>query len=78
MTNSAGISQTSPGTMASRLPITTTCYGDRLHELKQQLRILEDQCQNGDLPEELESLLHQQIRSLYAALWAIHAETEEE
>lgn len=64
--------------MASSLPITTTCYGKRLTELKQQLRMLEQQCRQKDVSEELESLLHQQIRGLNAALWAIHAETEQD
>ena len=64
--------------MASHLPITTTCYGQRLNELKQQIGILEQQSQQEDLSEELECLLHQQIRGLNAALWAIHAETEQD
>jgi len=64
--------------MASSLPITTTCYGQRLTELKQQLNMLEQQCRQQQVSEELECLLHQQIRGLYAALWAIHAETEQD
>ena len=64
--------------MGAPLPITTSCYGERLRELKQQLHLLEHQCQFGGLSEELEDLLHQQIRSLYASLWALHAETEQD
>lgn len=64
--------------MASSLPVTTSCYRDRLHELKQQLKLLQHQCRDGGLSEELEDLMHQQIRGLYASLWAIHAETEQD
>lgn len=64
--------------MRTPLPITTTCYRTRLNELKQQLQLLEQQSRRQDLSEELENLLHQQIRGLYAALWAIHAETEQD
>lgn len=64
--------------MGAPLPITTTCYGERLRELKLQLTLLEHQCKTGGLSEDLEGLLHHQIRGLYASLWAIHAETEQD
>lgn len=74
----AGIPQVSLTAMASSLPITTTCYSQRLRELKRQLHLLEQQCRSGGLSEELEDLLRQQIRGLHASLWAIHAETEQD
>ena len=64
--------------MGQQLPITTSCYSERLAELRQQLSMLEQQCCSGELSEEMEALVQQQIRALYAALWAIHAETEDD
>lgn len=67
-----------PADMSHSVPVTTTCYSDRLQELKQHLRLLEQQSNNGGLSEEMEDLIHQQIRVLYASLWALHAETEQD
>lgn len=64
--------------MANQLRITTSCYSQRLEEIRIQLIMLEEQVNTGSFSEDLESLLHQQIKGLYASLWALHAETEED
>jgi hypothetical protein len=64
--------------MGQPLPITTSCYSQRLEELRSQLTLLEQQCQSGQHSEEMEAVLQHQIRSLYASLWALHAETEDD
>jgi hypothetical protein len=60
------------------LPVSTTCYSDRVAELRRQLGLLERQRLQGGISEELEDLFNREIRRLYAFLWAIHAELEEE
>lgn len=62
--------------MAASLPITTDCYRNRVHELKQLLQQLQRQARHGGYSEEMEALFHHQIRSLSASLWALHAELE--
>jgi len=64
--------------MANQLRITTSCYSQRLDEIRHQLIMLEEQVNSGCFSEDMESLLHQQIRGLYASLWALYAETEED
>jgi len=53
-------------------------YNARVDELRAQLALLQQQCRTGGHNEELKDLLHQQIRSHYASLWALHAELESE
>ncbi len=60
------------------IPVTTSCYVVRLRELREQLALLQHQNRTGGLSEELEELLTHQIRTIYASLWAINAEMEEE
>jgi hypothetical protein len=60
------------------LPVTTTCYAERLCELRDQLKLLRQQCLCRGLSEELENLLNQQIRCIQASLWSIHAEMEDD
>lgn len=60
------------------LPVTTTCYRDRLNELNQQLKLLQHQRLHHGLSEELENLLNQQIRCIQSYLWSIHAEMEDD
>lgn len=62
--------------MGQPLRITTSCYSQRLAELRAQLDQLERQYTSGNLSEDMESLVQGQIKRLYASLWAIHAETE--
>lgn len=64
--------------MAAPLPITTDCYRTRVRELKQLLQQLQHQARSHKHGEEMDALLNHQIRSLYASLWALHAELEED
>ena len=64
--------------MAVPLPITTDCYRTRVVELKHMLQELQHQARSRKHGEELDALLNRQIRSLYASLWALHAELEED
>jgi len=64
--------------MNTPVPVSTDCYRERMQELKQQLAVLKRQCHDGGHSEELEDLLNQQVRHLHAALWALHAELEQD
>ena len=64
--------------MARALPITTDCYSERVEELKQQLAHLQHHIKEGGHSEAMDDLLTQQIRSLSASLWALHAELEQD
>jgi hypothetical protein len=66
-----------PRTMAA-VPITRGCYDRRVAELRGQLGLLQQQCRQGGLSEELEDLLQQQIRCAHAYLWALYAEMEDD
>lgn len=60
------------------LPVTTTCYEERLSELNEQLKLLQQQGTRCGLSEDLENLLAQQIRAIQSSLWSIHAEMEQD
>jgi len=60
------------------VPVTRGCYDRRVAELRRQLGLLQQQCRQGGLSEELEDLLQQQIRCAHAYLWALYAEIEED
>ncbi len=64
--------------MESSLPVSTDCYRERVLELRQQLAVLKRQCRSGGHSEELEDLFNQQMRHLHSALWALHAELEQD
>ena len=64
--------------MRTPVRVTTDCYSDRITHLRHQLELLQSQCRHGGWSEELEDLLQQQIRIVYAALWALHAEVEQD
>ena len=58
--------------------VSTDCYRERVRELRAQLALLQRHCRSGGHSEELEDLFHHQIRHLYASLWALHTELEED
>jgi hypothetical protein len=56
------------------LPTTTTCYRRRNAELQAQIQaLLQTLCHRHFSPDEL-AWIDRQMRPLYAALWAMHAE----
>ncbi len=56
------------------LPITTTCYQRRIAELQAQIQsVLQTLCRRNFSPAEV-ARIDRQMRPLYAALWAMHAE----
>ena len=56
------------------LPITTTCYQQRITELQAQIQaLLQTLCHRRSSPADV-ARIDRQIRPLYAALWAMHAE----
>ncbi len=56
------------------LPITTTCYQRRIAELQAQIQsVLQTLCHRHFSPAEV-ARIDRQVRPLYAALWAMHAE----
>ena len=64
--------------MVTPLPITTECYRARIAQLERQLHLLKHQVQQANHSEELEDLLQQQIRTVSASLWSLHAEVEQD
>lgn len=60
------------------LPVSRGCYDQRVAELRWQLGLLQHQCRQSDLSEELEDLLQHQIRCVRSYLWALYAESEED
>ena len=60
------------------LPTTTSCYSARIAALQEQLAALLEQSRaTGEAPDLLD-LLEQKIQPLYAAIWAMHAELEQD
>jgi hypothetical protein len=57
------------------LPTTTDCYQRRIAELQRQLRALLEQGRVGPRTPAFSGLLEQRRQVLYAAIWAMHAET---
>ncbi len=56
------------------LPITHTCYQRRIAELQAQIQaLLQTLCHCTSSSAEVERI-DRQMRPLYAALWAMHAE----
>ncbi len=56
------------------LPITTTCYQRRITELQTQIQaLLQTLCHRRSSPADV-ARIDRQMRPLYAALWAMHAE----
>jgi hypothetical protein len=56
------------------LPITTTCYQRRIIELQAQIQaLLQNLCHRRSSPADV-ARIDRQMRPLYAALWAMHAE----
>lgn len=60
------------------LPTTTSCYAERIAILQQQLKRLLNQSRQQSCTPECLTLLERQIQPLYAALWAMHAEVEQD
>ena len=58
------------------IPVTTTCYADRIAVLQQMLNSYLKQSSSGKCTPEFLDLLEGQIQPIYAAIWAMHAETE--
>lgn len=60
----------------SSLPITQCCYHRRIAELQAEIQSLlvtmQDRCCSPEAVERLD----QQMQPLYAAIWAMHAETD--
>ncbi len=55
------------------LPITTTCYQQRITELQAQIQaLLQTLCHRRSSPADVARI--DRMRPLYAALWAMHAE----
>jgi hypothetical protein len=60
----------------STLPTTTACYHQRIAELQSQiLALLELMGTSRCSPAEVERI-DRQMQPLYAAIWAMHAETD--
>ncbi len=60
------------------IPTTTNCYAERIATLQDRLKLLlakSDARQSS--PDDLE-LLEQEIQPVYAAIWAMYAEVEED
>mgnify|MGYP006272505839 CR=1 FL=1 len=64
--------------MVKPVPITTECYRDRIAQLTRQLQLLHHQLRQDHISEELEDLLQQQMRTVSASLWSLHAEVEQD
>ena len=58
------------------IPVTTTCYADRIAVLQQMLNSYLEQSSSGECTPEFLDLLDDQTQPIYAAIWAMHAETE--
>jgi len=58
------------------IPVTTTCYANRIAVLQQMLNSYLEQSSSSECTPEFLDLLEDQIQPIYAAIWAMHAETE--
>lgn len=60
------------------LPITTNCYQERIAALQSQLNQMLEQTHNDAAIPEFLDLLETQVQPLCAAIWAMHAEVEQD
>jgi hypothetical protein len=60
------------------LPTTTSCYEGRIATLQRQLKRMLNQSRQESCTPEFLDLLEREIQPLYAAIWAMHAEVEQD
>jgi predicted metal-dependent hydrolase len=60
------------------LPTTTSCYAKRIATLQRQLKRMLNQSRQENCTPEFLDLLEREIQPLYAAIWAMHAEVEQD
>jgi septum formation topological specificity factor MinE len=60
------------------IPTTTSCYVERIATLQERLRLLLAKSEVRQAsPDDLE-LLEQELQPVYAAIWAMYAEVEQD
>jgi hypothetical protein len=60
------------------IPTTTSCYQERIATLQERLKLLLATSEaSAGCPDDLE-LLEQEIQPVYAAIWAMYAEVEDD
>lgn len=62
----------------SALPVTTQCYAERLTVLQARLEETLASCHSPECSRDLAVCFEREARSLYASIWAMHAEVEED